>query len=81
MVLLSWRIQAGTLRPDRRVGNVLAWLGGVYMGGSIWRLVVGLAIPEASAWFSAWIPAVFHVLLASFVLTLAVYNLLEPRVD
>ncbi|MDB5802156.1 MAG: hypothetical protein JWL63_3095 [Rhodocyclales bacterium] len=51
------------------------------MGGSIWRLVVGLAIPEASAWFSAWIPAVFHVLLASFVLTLAVYNLLEPRVD
>jgi fatty acid desaturase len=45
--------------------------GLIYMTGSIVRIGVGMFIPAASAWFSSWIPAIFHVVLAAFVLALA----------
>jgi len=41
---------------------------------SVGRIVVGLSVPAAPAWFSTWIPAVFHVVLAAYVLTLAHYH-------
>lgn len=74
MMRIAWRIQAGRLAPSRRAGTVLSWIGGVYMAGALGRIVVGLVVPGAPAWFSTWIPAVFHVVLAGFVLTLALYH-------
>ena len=74
MMRTAWRIQMSKLAPSRRAGTVLSWIGGVYMAGSLGRIVVGLAVPGAPAWFSTWIPAVFHVVLAGFVLTLALYH-------
>ena len=74
MMRTAWCIQAGKLTPSRRAGTVLSWIGGVYMAGSLGRIVVGLAVPGAPAWFSTWIPAVFQVVLAGFVLTLALYH-------
>jgi len=61
------------LRPPRgpRAGRILLWLGGLYMAGSITRIVVGLTVPSAPAWFSTWIPALFHLVLAGYVLALA----------
>jgi hypothetical protein len=47
------------------------------MGGSLARLAVGLVFDQAPAWFTAWIPGAFHVVLAAFVLTLASYHALE----
>jgi hypothetical protein len=58
------------LRQPKR-GRVLLWIGGIYMVGSLLRIAVGLAVPGASAWFSTWIPALFHVVLAGYVLALA----------
>lgn len=52
-------------------GRVLLWIGGLYMAGSLLRIAVGLVVPGAPAWFSTWIPALFHVVLAGYVLTLA----------
>ena len=52
-------------------GRVLLWLGAIYMVGSLARIAVGLIFPSALPWFSAWIPALFHVVLAGYVLTLA----------
>ena len=75
MARTSWRIKRGTSVASRRVGVPLAWFGGVYMGGSIARLAVGLAVPTAPAWFSAWISGVFHLVLAGFVLTAAHFHL------
>jgi len=49
----------------------LAWAGVIYMAGSLARIAVGLAVPAAPDWFRTWIPAVFHVVLAAYVLTLA----------
>ena len=74
MVRYSWRIQAGTLVPSRRAGSLLARLGSIYMLGSLARLAIGLVLPVPPAWFTAWIPAIFHVVLAGFVLTLAAYH-------
>jgi hypothetical protein len=74
MTLISWRVQAGMLAPSARAASVLAWAGGIYMAGSLVRIAVGLAVPAAPDWFRTWIPAIFHVVLAGFVLTLAVYH-------
>ncbi|MES2353197.1 MAG: hypothetical protein V4568_02145 [Pseudomonadota bacterium] len=60
--------------PRRHLGNILAWLGGVYMVTMLARLAIGLALPTAAPWFKAWIPGVFHVVLAAFVLTVSVYH-------
>lgn len=73
MVRVSWRVQRGALITDR-IGAALAWVGGIYLAGSLGRIVVGLGVPSAPEWYRAWIPAVFHVVLAGFVLTLAAYH-------
>lgn len=61
------------LRPPS-ARRALTWLGSFYMAGSLARIVVGLAVPGAPAWFSTWIPAVFHVVLAAYVLALAGFH-------
>ena len=75
MVMISSRVQRGTLAPSRRAGKLLAWVGGIYMAGSLLRIAVGLSAAAAPAWFRTWIPAIFHVVLAAFVLALAGYHL------
>jgi len=64
---------------SERASRILFWLGGIYMLGSLARIGVGLAIADAPPWFRAWIPSVFHVILAAYVLTLADYHHRRPR--
>jgi hypothetical protein len=78
MLRTCLRIGSGRSMPDRRVGHGLAWFGGIYMAGSVARIAVGIAVPSAPAWFSTWIPAFFHLVLAGFVLTAAHYHLRHP---
>lgn len=78
MVRVSRSVQTGMLVPNRRAGKVLAWAGGLYLAGSLARIVIGLAVAGAPAWFRTWIPAGFHVVLAAFVLTLSYCHLREP---
>jgi uncharacterized membrane protein HdeD (DUF308 family) len=75
MLRTCLRVGTGISVPDRRFGRGLAWFGGIYMAGSIIRIVVGLAVASAPAWFSAWIPAFFHIVLAGFALTAAAFHL------
>lgn len=79
MLRTCLRIGIGISIPDRRLGRVLAWFGGVYMVGSIARIAIGIAVPFAPAWFSTWIPAFFHLVIAGFVLTAAHYHLRHFR--
>ena len=79
MLRVWWRVRRSALLPSARVGRTLAWFGGVYMAGSCLRIVVGLALPGAPHWFSAWIPALFHLVLAGFVLVTADYHLRERK--
>ena len=78
MSTCTYRIHLGMLQPSFNVGRTLAWTGGLYMTGSLIRIVVGLTMPGAPAWFSTWIPAVFHVVLAGFVLAMARHHLRSP---
>lgn len=57
-----------------RGGRILLWLGRFYMAGSLARIAIGIAVPGAPAWFSTWIPALFHVVLAAYVLVLARFH-------
>jgi hypothetical protein len=74
MIVFARCVQTHSLVPSGRAGTVLMWAGWIYMSVSIGRIAVGLSVPTAPAWFSTWIPAIFHVLLAAYVLTLAYYH-------
>jgi hypothetical protein len=73
MVWAASRVGAGTLSPSRVQLRFLTGFGGLYMAGSVLRIVIGLAVPVAPYWFKAWIPAFFHLVLAGFVITVASY--------
>lgn len=75
MAFLSWRIQSARLAASSRIGRVLAWLGAVYLVIALGRFGVGIAFPDAPAWFRTWVPAFFHIVLASFVLVVSLYHL------
>ncbi len=75
MLIVAWRIGRGALSPNRRVGHWLGVAGGVYMAGSALRVIVGLLVADAPSWFSTWIPAGFHLVLAAFVLVVAHFHL------
>ena len=74
MIRFDFRIQAGTLIATRRAARVLGVLGGAYLAASIGRIVIGLVVPQAPPWFSTWIPALFHLALALWVLLVAGYH-------
>jgi hypothetical protein len=77
MLSVTSRVYGGALRKSARAAHRLGWVGCIYMGGSLARVAIGLVFDQAPAWFTAWIPAAFHVVLAAFVLTLAAYHTLE----
>jgi hypothetical protein len=75
--ILAWmavtcrRVLAGSQRRSGRTSMALAWFGWPYMAGSVLRIAIGLTIPAAPGWFRAWIPGIFHLVLAAFVLAAA----------
>ena len=71
MLRCSWKAPRRALTAGRRLNKTLFCCGAIYMSGSVARIAIGLTISIAPPWFSAWISAVFHLVLAGFVLTLA----------
>jgi len=72
---VCWRVHSRTLVTSHRAGRILRTFGGLYMAGSLARIVVGMVMPDPPSWFTAWIPAFFHIVLATFVLVVANYHL------
>jgi len=52
MLRTCLRVGTGISVPNRRFGHGLAWFGGIYMAGSLARIVIGTLVPSAAAWFS-----------------------------
>lgn len=75
MVYVAGRVQTARLVPSRGAGLRLAWVGAPYMAFALGRIALGLAVPDAPAWFKTWIPAFFHLVLAGFVLAVSLYHL------
>lgn len=74
MIRFTSRIHADTLVASRRAARLLGLLGGLYLAVAIGRIVIGLVVPQAPPWFSTWIPALFHLVLALWVLLVAGYH-------
>jgi hypothetical protein len=74
MASISWRLCRGRLVPNQRLGSVLGWIAAGYLVVNVMRIGFGLAFPEAHPWFRMWIPAVTHVVLASFMLIFSLYH-------
>jgi hypothetical protein len=81
MLDATWRLQHFRRAMAPRTRRWIAGFGRFYLAGSLGRIAIGLSCSAAPAWFSTWIPAAFHVVLATFVLTLAHSHrrLSEPR--
>ena len=65
------RLPYGLMLSFKLLILVVSWVG----------CAVGLAVPDAHAWFKAWIPAFFHVVLAAFVLVVSFYHPRAPTAD
>jgi hypothetical protein len=68
------RVASGKEIPDRKSGQVYLIFGLVYFGFMLFRLGAGLTIATDHSWFSARIPTLFHLVLASFLILLGYYH-------
>ena len=62
-----------TIIPNAALGRVLTWVGAVYFTGSVLRLMAGLTFGRDHAFLGAYLPGIFHVVLAIMVLTAGNY--------
>lgn len=74
MVRTAHRVQTAALPPSDSAGRILCRLGAIYLGLSLVRIAIGLLVPPAPEWFRTWIPAIFHVVLATYVVVLGRYH-------
>jgi len=74
MVWLALKVRVEALQRRAGIGRALAIAGWSYCAVMLIRLCIGAAVPAAPHWFKAWIPSVFHMVLALFVLALAAYH-------
>ncbi len=58
--------------PDPKTGGCLLFAGACYFGVMLLRLVLGLTVMPDHPWVGRPIPSAFHLVLASFVLTLGI---------
>jgi hypothetical protein len=72
----AWR---GTLLASHAAAKWAAILGGLYMAAAMARIAIGLWVEGAPSWFTSRISGAFHVVLATFVLALAGYHLVNER--
>ena len=76
LVAMAWGTGAVRRKPRTRksVGRWLIVLGAVYFSSMAVRLVLGLTVLSDIAWFAKPLPALFHLVLAGYVLTLGHYH-------
>jgi len=76
IIAAVWLIR-GLLRnaiaPNPVVGRVSSWFGAIYLTGSVLRLLAGLTFGRDNAFLGAYLPGVFHIVLALMVLTVGNY--------
>lgn len=68
------RFRAGVVTPDRRYGQWLLAMGAVYFGVMLVRLMLGLTIAGNHPWLGMILPAVFHLVLALFLLVMGHFH-------
>ncbi len=73
MAVVIARVRTDAIAPRPWKRQACLAVGGAYFAVMAFRLVAGLTFLSDSAWFAQTLPAFFHIVLATFVLTLGRY--------
>jgi uncharacterized protein len=68
------QIRRGSYMCRNWRGKFLIWSGAIYFTLMCLRFVLSITIFRSHPWFGATLPAVFHVVLAGFLITLGIYE-------
>ena len=71
------RVRDGRIAATWVKAGALLGLGSLYFAGMSFRLVAGQSFLADNAWFAAWLPSLFHIVLALFVILLGHYHLVR----
>ena len=69
-----WRFRKGTVKINGMWGKAMLVIGALYFSSMLFRLIAGLTFASGHSWFDAIIPTIFHLVLASFILTYGHYH-------
>lgn len=79
MVRVCYRFSRGHVVARRRVGLTLLVIGALYFLTMLGRLGVGLFVLPDDPWFGQHLPALFHLVLASFVFLVGGFHYTQDR--
>jgi hypothetical protein len=79
MARVCYRFSRGHVQANHRLGAMLLLLGAIYFLGMLARLLVGLFVLPEHGWFGQILPAVFHLVLALFVLLVGRFHYAHGR--
>jgi len=68
LVRINKTFKQGIVHPNYKAGALLLSLGLLYMSAMVSRLILGLTIMSNHSWFTHYIPTLFHIVLASYLL-------------
>jgi hypothetical protein len=75
MIRTSYRHSRGGVPASRALGIGFSIAGGIYFAAMVIRLALGQALLQDHFWFDRPLPTIFHLVLASFVITIGRYHL------
>lgn len=68
------KINSGSYRANSARSKILFWLGWLYFSFMFVRFILSVTIMQSHAWFGATLPAIFHMVLALFLVVLGSYE-------
>lgn len=71
---IVWQFHSKTVQVSRIAGLVYLGLGGVYFAVMVFRLAAGYSFAAGHPWLGAHLPAIFHLVLASFLLVVGFFH-------
>lgn len=74
IVMVMVRIQRGSYHFSKVRARLLLWIGAIYFLTMLVRFILSMTLMTAHPWFGATLPALFHMVLASVLLVIGLYE-------
>ena len=68
------KFRSNTVTPSSKTAKICITLGGIYFFVMLFRLTAGLSFASDHLWLGVLIPTLFHLVLASFLLTVGFFH-------
>ena len=72
--LTVWRFKTQSVKESQQVGMLCLFLGAIYFIVMVFRLIAGFSFAADHHWFNSYLPTLFHIVLAIFVLIVGFYH-------